>query len=124
MDLFKHLPYDIQYEIYNIYNKEHSRRLKIYAKKKYIIRILACVRRVSNTCRYIEILNVMTSCHTVHNYNNLKYYRYWSVHDWILWEFIIYVKNNMSVGDRRIGESEHIYKYVYLWNYISNKYKK
>ena len=66
----------------------------------------------------------MTNCHTIHNYQNLKYYRYWSVHDWILWEFIIYVKNNLCVGDRRIGEYEHIYKYVYLWNYISNKYKK
>ena len=73
------------------------------------------------------------------NSDTLTYYEYWTILDWTLWEFIIYVKNNLVerrlfiedtliVGYERFSANNNnngtadIIDYMRLWDYIYSKY--
>lgn len=140
MDLFKKLHYDLQIKIYEHYDKERKRKLDIYIKKKKIIGLLKNIYRVICSCKYVNIICLMQSCGTTMcNSDTLTYYEYWTILDWTLWEFIIYVKNNLverrlfiedtlTVGYERFSANNNnngtanIIDYMRLWNYIYSKY--
>ena len=140
MDIFKELNYDLQIKVYLHYAIERRRKERLYKKKKNIIRLLRNIYLVTTNCKSTDIISLMQSCGTIMATSNIiTYYEYWSIEDWTLWEFIIYVKNilverrliledillndtNLTKYNDGVYGKIQITDYIKLWNNIHAKY--
>ena len=120
MELYKQLPYDIQLHIYDFYQIQKLKDKKINWKKKQFIKILSCMYKVQLHYETDDVSTLMQKCNTLVFKEQHTYSKYWTVFDWILWNYIVNIKVNKCKCLREESWKHlpyNIYVNVKIWNY-------